>query len=160
MNKVFFIRYISIIHQWIQQMSKLTNTPKCNINVLSEKIISFFYHTSEYFFYEKSHFMVILVYFRRFLNAGDIHTDPYVVFVVSAIYCTKFCEDLHYRNSVIAKSASLSTKCLFAAELRVLQHKRLNVWISPGTLRSYEDLVGIALLLDTFPKERDAELVA
>lgn len=152
MNKDFFIRYIYIINKWLIQVSKWYPYIQYNINVLSEKIIHFFYNTSEFFIYEKNHFVIIMIYFRRFLNYG-FHDDPFIIFIMSFLFCIKFWEDNYYKNKDVIKNIhlfettyknvsknNLNLRMLFNLELKIIM-SNVSLYITQNTFKLYESLL-------------------
>lgn len=119
MKKEFFINYVKIMYKWLKHMHLWYHMDIRDIDVFFNSILIFIHQISDFIQLEQQHFIITLIYFKRFLI---IQTDknPFIIFILSFIYCLKYWEENDYITHFVYVVLEKMKNELFKYEFELL----------------------------------------
>jgi len=143
MKKEFFINYIKIMYKWLKHIHLWYHTDIRDMDIFVNSILTFINDISVYIILEQEHFIITLIYFKRFLLIQS-DKNPFIVFILSFIFCLKYWEENDYITHFVYLVLDKMKHELFKYEFELLLFNiPLNVdndtYIFYQKLINYED---------------------
>jgi hypothetical protein len=142
MDKTFYNKYINILIKLTRNINNWylnTKLHQKDIETFCELIILFLYKISLYIEIYDYHYIITLIYFKRFILSQS-EKNPFIIFIISFIYCIKFWEEQDYYIQCIYDFLKEYQLNIFEYEFEIIQFS-LSLHIDYDTYQQYYNFV-------------------